>query len=83
LGVESLPFSKLKRKFWVEFWPPIPGRIMEDDVDEKEKDEWRKAFTASTNKENPNKLTEIIRRVNQLIEERKKGLAAEEEDRGL
>jgi hypothetical protein len=56
---------------------------MEDDVDEKEKDEWRKAFTASTNKENPNKLTEIIRRVNQLIEERKKGLAAEEEDRGL
>ena len=43
-------------------------------MDEKEKDEWRKAFTAAINKENPNKLTEIIRRVNQLIEERKKAL---------
>jgi Flp pilus assembly protein TadB len=43
-------------------------------VDEKEKDEWRKAVTAAINKENPNKLTEIIRRVHQLIEERKKNL---------
>jgi Flp pilus assembly protein TadB len=48
--------------------------IRENVVDEKEKDEWRKAFTVAINKDNPNKLTEIIRRVNQLIEERKKKL---------
>jgi hypothetical protein len=43
-------------------------------VDEQEKDEWRKALTAAFNKENPNKLTEILRRVNLLIEEREKKL---------
>jgi hypothetical protein len=40
-------------------------------LDENQKDEWRKAATTA-NKENPNKLTEIIRWVNQLIEERRK-----------
>jgi Flp pilus assembly protein TadB len=43
-------------------------------MDEKQRDEWRKAFTAAINRDNPNKLTEIMRRVNQLIEERKKKL---------
>jgi Flp pilus assembly protein TadB len=41
-------------------------------LDENEKREWRKAATTTINKDNPNKLTEIIRRVNQLIEERRK-----------
>jgi Flp pilus assembly protein TadB len=41
-------------------------------LDENEKREWRKAATTPINKDNPSKLTEIIRRVNQLIEERRK-----------
>ena len=43
-------------------------------MDEKEKDECRKTCMAAINKANPNRLTEIIRRVNQLIEERQKKL---------
>lgn len=41
-------------------------------MDQNEKDEWCKTAKAAINKENPNKLTEIIRWVNQLIEERSK-----------
>jgi hypothetical protein len=43
-------------------------------MDEKEKAEYRKAFMAAINRGNPNKLAEIILRVNQLVEERKKKL---------
>ena len=51
-------------------------------MDQNQKDEWRKAATATINKDDPNKLAQIIRRVNQLIRERrnkaqKKAAAAE------
>ena len=43
-------------------------------MDKNERDEWRKSAAATINKDNPNKLTQISRRVAQLIKERRKKL---------
>ena len=51
-------------------------------MDDNEKHEWWKAATTTINKENPNKLTEIIRWVKQLDRRAQKEVAEAESRKG-